>query len=99
MFIPSVKGNTFFSADYSQIELRVLAHMGRVKNLIQAFRDGNDIHTETAKAIFGHSDITSLERRKAKAVNFGIVYGISAFGLASDINISNYEAKLFIEKY
>ncbi len=99
MFIPDNKENTFYSADYSQIELRVLAHMAEVKHLTKAFKEGEDVHTSTAKLIFGHDDVTSLERRKAKAVNFGIVYGISAYGLANDLDIPQYEAKEFIEKY
>lgn len=88
-----------YSADYSQIELRVLASMAHVKNFIEAFNNNVDVHTATAREIFGHEDITSLERRKAKAVNFGIVYGISPFGLAKDIDTSVAEAKEFIEHY
>ncbi|MGM9971805.1 MAG: DNA polymerase I [Anaeroplasmataceae bacterium] len=99
MFIPSSSDYTLFSSDYSQIELRVLAHMAGVKGLIDAFNSGEDIHTKTASVIFGHSDVTKEERRKAKAVNFGIVYGISAFGLAKDIKTSNVEAQRFIDKY
>jgi DNA polymerase-1 len=97
-FIPS-KGSSFFSADYSQIELRVLAHMADVKPLIDAFNKDMDIHSETARQIFDTSDITDDLRRKAKAVNFGIIYGLSAFGLAKEIGISNKEAQNFIDKY
>lgn len=99
MFIPESSDYTLYSADYSQIELRVLAHMAQVKGLIEAFRNGEDIHTKTAREIFGHTDITADERRHAKAVNFGIVYGISAYGLATDVGISNVEAANYIKKY
>ena len=99
MFIPRSEGYSVFSSDYSQVELRVLAHMAGVKKLIEAFKSGVDVHTHTAQEIFGHKDITPLERRKAKAVNFGIVYGISAFGLAQDVHISNTEAQNYINKY
>lgn len=99
MFVPTKKGNSFFSADYSQIELRVLAHMANVEKLIKSFNDGEDIHTKTAMEIFNKQDITSDDRRKAKAVNFGIVYGISAFGLAQDLGITNTEAKNYITRY
>lgn len=99
LFIPTKSNNELYSADYSQIELRVLASMANVKHLKEAFNNHEDIHTSTAQKIFGHEDITPLERRKAKAVNFGIVYGISAYGLANDIEVSQKEAKDFINKY
>lgn len=99
MFIPSKSGNTFFSADYSQIELRVLAHMANVEKLIESFNNGEDIHAKTAMEIFNKSEVTPEERHKAKAVNFGIIYGISAYGLATDIKISNVEAANYIKKY
>lgn len=99
MFIPTKKGNQLYSADYSQIELRVLSYMANVKKLQEAFISGEDIHTKTAKEIFHKDEITSIDRRRAKAVNFGIVYGISAFGLASDIGVTNAEASKFIQKY
>lgn len=99
MFIPTKNTNSFFAADYSQIELRVLAHMANVKKLIDSFNDDLDIHSQTAKEIFGHDDISADERRKAKAVNFGIIYGISAYGLATDIGISNSMASDYIKRY
>lgn len=99
MFIPAKDGNSFYSADYSQIELRVLAHMAHVEKLIEAFKSGEDIHTKTAREVFMKEDITAEDRRRAKAVNFGIVYGISAFGLANDLGISNVMASNFIKKY
>ncbi len=99
MFVPANQDNILFSADYSQIELRVLAHMADVKKLIEAFNTNEDIHSKTAKEVFGKTEITSEDRRRAKAVNFGIVYGISSYGLATDLGISNYEASNFIKKY
>lgn len=99
MFIPSNKENSLYSSDYSQVELRVLAHMANVSKLKEAFLNGEDIHTRTAQEVFGTKDVTPEERRRAKAVNFGIVYGISAFGLAQDLHISNVMAQDFIKKY
>ena len=89
------------SADYSQIELRLLAHVSQDTNLIQAFTSGEDVHTMTASRVFGVqiSDVTKDMRRKAKAVNFGIVYGQSKYGLAKSLGISNNEAQDFIDKY
>ena len=98
MFIPD-EGDMLYSIDYSQIELRVLAHMANVTKLKEAFINGEDIHTKTAKEIFNKEDITPLDRRRAKAVNFGIVYGISAYGLAQDLGINNFLAQEFIDKY
>lgn len=95
------KGARLISADYSQIELRILAHMSADPAMIRTFKEDHDIHGRTASEIFGlpQDEITPEMRRKAKAVNFGIVYGISAFGLARDIGVSNTEAKKYIESY
>jgi DNA polymerase-1 len=100
-FIPSEEGWYILAADYSQIELRVLAHISQDENLIDAFRKGMDIHTRTAMDVFGVSEdqVTSLMRRQAKAVNFGIVYGISDYGLSQNLNITRKEAADFIERY
>ncbi|WP_206922368.1 DNA polymerase I [Alicyclobacillus suci] len=89
------------SADYSQVELRILAHLSGDEALIDAFRNDMDIHTRTASDVFEvpMEEVTSLMRRQAKAVNFGIVYGISDFGLANNLNIPQKEAKTFIENY
>ncbi|MFI3252244.1 MAG: DNA polymerase I [bacterium] len=98
VFIPQ-ENYKLIATDYSQIELRVLAHMAKVKGLIEAFNNDEDIHSKTAKEIFNKTEITSLERQKAKAVNFGIVYGISAFGLSENLDITPGEAKQYIESY
>ena len=94
-------GCVFVDADYSQIELRILAHIADDEAMIAAFNSGDDIHTITASQVFGvpPDEVTGDERRRAKAVNFGIVYGISAFSLADDIGVSNAEAKRYIENY
>jgi DNA polymerase I len=101
IFIPSQPGWRIVSADYSQIELRILAHISQDPNLIDAFRQGQDIHTRTASLIFGvpMDEVTSYMRSGAKAVNFGIVYGISDFGLSRNIGISRQEAGDFIDNY
>lgn len=100
-FIPSEEGWYMLAADYSQIELRILAHISGDANLIDAFRKGMDIHTRTAMDVFGvrEEEVTSLMRRQAKAVNFGIVYGISDYGLSQNLNITRKEAGEFIERY
>ncbi|GAA4712282.1 DNA polymerase I [Brevibacillus fulvus] len=100
-FVPSEAGWYMLAADYSQIELRVLAHISRDQNLIDAFRKGMDIHTRTAMDVFGVSEdeVTSMMRRQAKAVNFGIVYGISDYGLSQNLNITRKEAAEFIDRY
>ena len=101
-FVPSKPDWVLFAADYSQIELRVLAHMCEDQALVEAFREGMDIHTRTAMDVFGvekPEDVTSLMRRTAKAVNFGIIYGISDYGLSQNLNITRKEAAKFIENY
>jgi DNA polymerase-1 len=100
MFIPR-PGHVLVDADYSQIELRVLAHIAEDQNMQEAFISGLDVHTVTAAQVFGVApeQVTSLQRRHAKAVNFGIVYGISEFSLADDIGVSRWEAKDYIDSY
>ena len=91
----------FLSADYSQIELRLLAHLSQDEHLLQAFREGQDIHVATAAKIFNVSvaDVTTDQRRRAKTANFGIIYGISAFGLAQQLDCPRAEAKQLIDDY
>ena len=98
-FIP--ENDYLVSFDYSQIELRVLANLAHVRSLIQAFNEDKDIHRHTASVVFGvpEEDVTSQMRRNAKAVNFGIIYGMSDFGLAEQIGVSVKEARDFIQKY
>lgn len=98
VFIP-LEGDTLLASDYSQIELRVLAHMAKEENLIKAFKEDLDIHTITAKEIFEKDAITSSDRRIAKAVNFGIIYGQSAWGLSDELSISRDDAEKFIDRY
>ena len=99
-FIPE-PGCKFFSADYSQIELRIMAHLSQDQNMIEDFRLGHDIHAATAAKVFHKKidDVTKSERSKAKTANFGIIYGISAFGLAQRMGVSRTEAKELIENY
>ena len=100
VFVPE-DGYVFVDADYSQIELRVLAHCSGDKELIQAYREARDIHRITASQVFHtpFDEVTDLQRRNAKAVNFGIVYGISSFGLSQDLSITRKEAAEYIERY
>ena len=100
VFVPK-EGYVFLDADYSQIELRILAHMSGDERLIEAYNKAEDIHRMTASEVFHtpFEEVTDLQRRNAKAVNFGIVYGISSFGLSQDLSITRKEAKQYIEKY
>ncbi len=100
VFIPK-EGYLFTDADYSQIELRILAHMSKDSDLIRAYHEGRDIHRITASHVFHtpFEEVTPQQRRNAKAVNFGIVYGISAFGLSNDLSISRAEAKEYMDEY
>ncbi len=100
-FVPSMPGDIMVSADYSQIELRILAHLSGDRGLIEAFTGGVDFHTATAARVFGvpPTEVTSEQRGKAKAVNFGIVYGISAHGLAPKLGVGNAEAQATIDRY
>ena len=99
-FVPE-EGSKIISSDYSQIELRIFAHLASIEELVNAFKNGIDIHSKTASDVYGVSidEVTSTMRRNAKAVNFGIIYGISSYGLASDLGMTNKEAKGFIDKY
>ncbi|MBR5335585.1 MAG: DNA polymerase I [Bacteroidaceae bacterium] len=99
-FVPD-GGNIFFSADYSQIELRIMAHLSGDKNMIEDFCSGHDIHAATAAKVFKKpiAEVTKEERSKAKVANFGIIYGISVFGLAERMNVDRREAKELIENY
>ena len=100
-FLPESEDYVIIDADYSQIELRLLAHVSGDRNMITAFREGVDIHTSTAATVFGVpvDAVTGEMRKRAKAVNFGILYGISAFSLADDLHVSNAQAKEFIDRY
>ncbi len=95
------KGNVYIDADYSQIELRVLAHMSEDKHMITAFLNGEDIHKQAASKVLHKpiDEVTKEERRVQKAVNFGIVYGISEFGLGEQLGVSRKEAKAYIDQY
>ncbi|HEM3443429.1 TPA: DNA polymerase I [Streptococcus suis] len=101
-FVPSLENSVLLASDYSQIELRVLAHISQDQHLIEAFQQGADIHTSTAMRVFGiekAEDVTPNDRRNAKAVNFGVVYGISDFGLSNNLGITRKEAKTYIDTY
>jgi DNA polymerase-1 len=100
-FIPSDENHVMFAADYSQIELRIMAHLCQDENMIEAFVNGEDIHADTAARIFkiDKSEVTRDQRSFAKGANFGIIYGISSFGLAQNLNISRGEAKNIIDNY
>ncbi len=98
VFIPA-EGQKLLAADYSQIELRVLAHMAEEKTMIEAFKNGEDIHAITGKEVLGKENLSPDERRIAKAVNFGIIYGQSAWGLSEELDIPQREAQDFIERY
>ncbi|HEM4680731.1 TPA: DNA polymerase I [Streptococcus suis] len=101
-FVPSLENSILLASDYSQIELRVLAHISQDQHLIEAFQQGADIHTSTAMRVFGiekAEDVTPNDRRNAKAVNFGVVYGISDFGLSNNLGITRKEAKAYIDTY
>ena len=100
-FVPGTADGVIVSADYSQIELRIMAHLSQDKHLVEAFRNGIDIHSATAEKIFGvsHEEVTPDQRRVAKTANFGIMYGISSFGLAQRLGISRTEAKKLIDDY
>jgi len=100
-FVPSSPDHVLIGADYSQIELRILAHMSQTEGLIEAFNNDEDIHKKTASEIFGVdiNDVTDDQRRGAKAINFGIVYGQSAFGLSESLGISMMDAKRYIDNY
>ena len=100
-FIPESDDYVLIDADYSQIELRLLAHISGDQNMIDAFRSGEDIHTVTASQVFGVPTdfVTPIMRSRAKAVNFGIVYGIGAFSLSKDIGVTRKEADTYIKNY
>ena len=100
-FLPENEDYVIIDADYSQIELRLLAHISNDANMIRAFREGVDVHTSTAATVFGvaESAVTSELRKRAKAVNFGIMYGIGAFSLSDDIGVSRAEAQDYIDQY
>ena len=97
----AAKGYKLLAADYSQVELRIMAHLSEDKNLLQAFADGIDVHRATAAEVFGVAldEVEADQRRAAKAINFGLIYGMSAFGLAKQLNIGRYEAQDYIDAY
>ena len=99
--MPESEDYVLVGADYSQIELRILAHMSQDPLLIDAFNQGDDIHKITASKVFGvpEDQVTALQRSNAKAVNFGVIYGMSGFGLSTELNISRKEAEKYIGEY
>ena len=100
-FIPE-EGWVMVAADYSQIELRIMAHLSGDKALLQAFAEGLDIHRATAAEVFAEGDleaVTAEQRRSAKAINFGLIYGMSAFGLARQLGIGRNEAQSYVDLY
>ena len=99
-FVPE-KGNTLISADYSQIELRIMAHLSEDKNLTKAFKNNIDVHSSTAAEVFGVAikDVTKDQRRSAKAINFGLMYGMTAFGLTRQLGITRSEAQEYLDAY
>ncbi|MEM7267295.1 MAG: DNA polymerase, partial [Pseudomonadota bacterium] len=99
-FVPR-EGNKFVAADYSQIELRIMAHLSGDKGLLDAFAHGKDIHKATASEVFGVplDEVTTEQRRSAKAINFGLIYGMSAFGLSKQLNIPRNEAQKYMDLY
>ena len=101
MFVASSKDHVLIDADYSQIELRLLAHLSKDPIFVDAFKNGVDIHTKTASSVFGvdESEVSKDMRRMAKVVNFGVIYGISEYGLADDLKISPRDAKIYIKNY
>jgi DNA polymerase-1 len=94
-------GYTVVAADYSQIELRIMAHLSKDEGLLNAFANGLDVHKATAAEVFGESldEVTDNQRRSAKAINFGLIYGMSAFGLGKQLNISRNDAQAYMDKY
>lgn len=100
-FVPETSDYVILSADYSQIELRLLAHISQDGNMVEAFVNNMDVHTKTASEVFKIpvDEVTSLQRSRAKAVNFGIVYGLSDYGLSRDIKTTRKEAKTYIDNY
>ena len=99
-FIPE-KGFVLVAADYSQIELRIMAHLSKDKSLNSAFSEGLDVHSATASEVFGVAikDVTPEMRRNAKAINFGLIYGMSAFGLSRQLNITRMESQQYLDNY
>jgi len=99
--VPSSDEYLLIDADYSQIELRVLAHISGDENFIEAFRNDEDIHTSTAAKVFGvpAEEVTPMMRSRAKAINFGIIYGIGDFSLAKDLGVTRKQAKMYIDEY